>query len=151
MDTRSIGPTTHNIGRLGYLVRSTKPNTNDPGRITSPGLPNTSQYCDILLLPTKHIIPQTNIMPRTPKKSSARNGPYASPASSSSEDHKPKIRTPTKGTAWTAHELKTLLHFALDRNGRSWGEAVPGRTTSQASQTWRWAFLSAEHVCEDDC
>jgi hypothetical protein len=31
-----------------------------------------------------------------------------------------------------------LLHFALNRNGRGWEEAVPGKTGEQAGSLWRY-------------
>jgi len=88
-------------------------------------------------------------MPKTPTKSTAvkreSTQPYPSspPVSGGSDtqdevnDQKLKAsRKGTKGSAWTGEEQKQLLHFALNRNGRGWGEAVPGKTATQASSIW---------------
>jgi len=87
-------------------------------------------------------------MPRTPPKPTAkvefRPYPSSSPPSndSSSKDTgssgNSKMKVDRKGPkgVWTAEEQKQLLHFAINRNGRGWGEAVPGKTANQASCLW---------------
>jgi hypothetical protein len=93
------------------------------------------------------------IMPRAPSKTNrtpnkrAQPYPSSSPVSDDSEikpsdvgdDTKPQTKSTGKkgrGTAWSGEDLQQLFDFALNRNGRDWGEAVPGRTANQARQTW---------------
>ena len=78
-------------------------------------------------------------MPRTPKKPRADSTTPTKPYPTSSPDDKTDIKTTinnAKATAWTGEELVILFRFAMDRNGRDWGQAVEGRNASQARQTW---------------
>jgi len=87
-------------------------------------------------------------MPRTPTKATVKVEfqpyPSSSPTSKNSDSRdggstkKVKAdRTGEKASAWTAEVQKQLLHFALNRNGRWWEEAVPGKTGNQAGTLWR--------------
>ena len=93
-------------------------------------------------------VPPAIKMPRTPIKATVKveSQPYPSSSptsktSNSKDDGSAKKvkadRTGEKASAWTAEEQKQLLHFALNRNGRGWEEAVPGKTGNQAGTLWR--------------
>jgi hypothetical protein len=92
-----------------------------PNNINTPTMPRATSKTDTT--PTKRAAPY----------------PASSPNSDDQSDTKSQIETPNKkgkGMTWSGEELKQLLHFALNRNGRGWGEAVRGRTANQANQTW---------------
>lgn len=92
-------------------------------------------YCEHVGLSITIAI-DTAVMPQTPSKAPPqRSGAYSTSAQSG-DQAKPGGGGKTKGNTWTADELKLLFHFAVNRNGRGWGESVPGRTSSQASQAW---------------
>jgi hypothetical protein len=101
-------------------------------------------------------------MPRTPTKPTvkveARPYPSSSPPSNDSDSRddgsakKKKLdRKGSKGSVWTGEEQLQLFHFAMNRNGRSWGDAVPGKSGVQACSLWTWVFylLMIERAHED--
>lgn len=86
-------------------------------------------------------------MPRTPTKSTVKveSQPYPSfsPPSNDSDSKddgslkKGKVdKKGSKGSAWTGEEQLQLFQFAMNRNGRSWGDAVPGKSGVQACSLW---------------
>ena len=83
-------------------------------------------------------------MPRTPTKPTPKvESPSSSPPSNDSDSKedgsakKTKVdRKGSKGSVWTGEEQLQLFHFAINRNGRSWGDAVPGKSGVQACSLW---------------
>jgi hypothetical protein len=84
---------------------------------------------------------------KTPKPKPKPYDPSAQSITSATPKTIPTAGTAgrSKGNAWTGDELKALFHFALKRDGRSWDEAVVGRTANQALQTWSYVYQLRQH------
>jgi hypothetical protein len=93
----------------------------------------------------------TTTMPKTPTKPAAVKRestlPYpssSSPSPNDDSDSKDEVSpknvkgegTGSSKSVWTAAEQKQLFQFAINRKGRGWGEAVPGKTAAQARCLW---------------
>jgi len=123
---------------LSELVHAVMPATPARARVKEDKKPYIKPDPSPPSTPTPHRVSSAKTAPSTASQRSydssdidgkTYDGPQTKPKSS------PKSRA--AGKAWTGDEKVQLFHFALERNGRGWDEAVMGRTASQASQTWK--------------
>ena len=115
----AISPRPRPHGTTKPYVKPEPPSpSTPPAQLSSAGPPSRASTNDV----------KPNVIPKS--AGSAKTG-------NSKPGRKPRMKSAESGRPWTGEEKIQLLHFALERNGRGFGEAVPGRTASQASQTWK--------------